>query len=352
MRAICGSPSPGSHPDQGQQAGADRADGFAVDDDAGLGDALDQGEHGNGRNGNWKERRAATHARCMSQRRRQRTVLTGSGARPPARLPGCPTSSPACSTPSPPRSSRLPWPWLRRLGDGMAALWLRRDVRESRVARRNLELAYPELLPAQRDALHRDILRTTARQTLETLRLWTQPHADNLRLIREHAGRGAVRRRHRRRPRRDRRRAALRQLGTAEPVAGLAHAAGDPVPPAGIGRRRGLPAHGPRRRRRPRDPGARRRPGIRQLFKLLKDGGVVGILPDQQPKAGDGEFAPFFGVAGADDDPARPAGRTHRRDRAVRLLRAQRRRACASRCASKPRPRRSPIPIRASPWRR
>ncbi len=37
-------------------------------------------------------------------------------------------------------------------------------------------------------------------------------------------------------------------------------------------------------------------PAIRQLFKRLNDGGVVGILPDQQPKAGDGEFAPFFGV--------------------------------------------------------
>ena len=37
-------------------------------------------------------------------------------------------------------------------------------------------------------------------------------------------------------------------------------------------------------------------PGVRQLFKILKDGGVVGILPDQQPKQGDGEFAPFFGV--------------------------------------------------------
>jgi KDO2-lipid IV(A) lauroyltransferase len=35
---------------------------------------------------------------------------------------------------------------------------------------------------------------------------------------------------------------------------------------------------------------------VRQLLKLLKAGGVVGILPDQQPKAGDGEFAPFFGV--------------------------------------------------------
>ena len=37
-------------------------------------------------------------------------------------------------------------------------------------------------------------------------------------------------------------------------------------------------------------------PAVRQLWKVLKDGGAVGILPDQQPKAGDGEFAPFFGT--------------------------------------------------------
>lgn len=36
--------------------------------------------------------------------------------------------------------------------------------------------------------------------------------------------------------------------------------------------------------------------GVRALFKRLKDGGVVGILPDQQPKSGEGEFAPFFGT--------------------------------------------------------
>ena len=35
--------------------------------------------------------------------------------------------------------------------------------------------------------------------------------------------------------------------------------------------------------------------GVRSLLKRLQKGGVVGILPDQQPKAGDGEFAPFFG---------------------------------------------------------
>ena len=37
-------------------------------------------------------------------------------------------------------------------------------------------------------------------------------------------------------------------------------------------------------------------PAVRQLWKALKEGGAVGILPDQQPKLGDGEFAPFFGI--------------------------------------------------------
>lgn len=36
--------------------------------------------------------------------------------------------------------------------------------------------------------------------------------------------------------------------------------------------------------------------GVRKLYKRLRDNGVVGILPDQQPKLGEGEFAPFFGT--------------------------------------------------------
>lgn len=35
--------------------------------------------------------------------------------------------------------------------------------------------------------------------------------------------------------------------------------------------------------------------GVRTLYKRLASGGTVGILPDQKPRAGDGEFAPFFG---------------------------------------------------------
>ena len=40
---------------------------------------------------------------------------------------------------------RLPWTWLRATADGIAGWMRRRGSRESRVALRNLELAYPEL---------------------------------------------------------------------------------------------------------------------------------------------------------------------------------------------------------------
>lgn len=36
--------------------------------------------------------------------------------------------------------------------------------------------------------------------------------------------------------------------------------------------------------------------GVLRLFKILSSGGVVGILPDQEPPFSGGEFAPFFGV--------------------------------------------------------
>lgn len=35
--------------------------------------------------------------------------------------------------------------------------------------------------------------------------------------------------------------------------------------------------------------------GVRTLYKRLAAGGTVGILPDQKPRAGEGEFASFFG---------------------------------------------------------
>ncbi len=37
--------------------------------------------------------------------------------------------------------------------------------------------------------------------------------------------------------------------------------------------------------------------GVRALLRTLKAGGCAGILPDQVPRAGEGEWAPFFGHA-------------------------------------------------------
>lgn len=193
--------------------------------------------------------------------------------------------------------TRLPWPLLRVLADAVA--WLLRAVggRESVVALRNLEIALPALPPGERDALHRAVVRTTARQALETLRLWTRPHAANLALIRESHGAGLF----------DAAVAAGRGVIVLAPHHGnwellnqwlaartpLAILYKPPASAVGEAFLRLVRADTDAARvEQVRAEGA----GVRQLFKRLRDGGVIGVLPDQQPKAGDGVFAPFFGI--------------------------------------------------------
>lgn len=199
--------------------------------------------------------------------------------------------------------ARLPWPWLRALADALAVLWRKLDMRETRVARRNLELIGPGWPPARREALLREVLRSTARQLLETLRLWTGPHARNLRWIRETHGVAAF----------DAAIAAGRGVIVAAPHHGnwellnqwlaahtpLAILYRPPESKVGEAFLRIVRAHD-------RESGAADRVtqvraearGVREMFRILKAGGVVGILPDQQPRAsgGEGVLAPFFGL--------------------------------------------------------
>jgi len=192
--------------------------------------------------------------------------------------------------------ARLPDRWLRALAGAIARLWRRLDARESRVARRNLELAYPDMPAAERGALHVAILRNTAWQALETLRIWTRPASRNLAAIREThgvelfdaalaAGRGLIVAA----PHHGNWELLNQWLASRTPLAILYR-----PPESAIGEAflRRVRADADDRITQVRAEG----PAIRQLFKRLQDGGVVGILPDQQPKAGDGEFAPFFGV--------------------------------------------------------
>ena len=191
--------------------------------------------------------------------------------------------------------ARLPWPLLRALADGVAWLWVALDAREARVARRNLELIRADLDANARESLLREILRTTARQAFETLRLWTRPAARNLADIVEvhgealfddalRAGTGLI--------------VAAPHMGNWEllnqwlasktPLAILYRPPESAVGEAFLRRVR---ANAGGQVEQVRAEAA----GVRALLKRLQKGGVVGILPDQQPKAGEGDFAPFFG---------------------------------------------------------
>ena len=189
---------------------------------------------------------------------------------------------------------RLPWCCIRLCARCLAWLWLRTNARESRVAYRNIELAFPELALPAKSAMRRAVLRSTAQQTAEILRVWTHPSRANLRHIRYlHGtelfskamaqGRGVI--------------IAAPHFGNWEllnqwlasqgPITILYRPSRSPILDAFLQRVRGIG--------NVRQVKAEAKT-VRQLFKVLKDGGTVGILPDQQPKLGDGAFAPFFGV--------------------------------------------------------
>lgn len=190
----------------------------------------------------------------------------------------------------------LPWSALRKLGDLLAGYWMRRDARESRVAMRGLELAFPEIPDAERVQLHEAALKSTGRQSFETLRIWTRPVAESLALVDEGPGvalfdaaladgRGLIVAA----PHHGNWELLNRWLAMRTPLAILYAPPESAVVDAFL-----------RRVREAQDDDGRIEQiraegiGIRQLFKRLQAGGVVGILPDQQPKQGDGVWAPFF----------------------------------------------------------
>ncbi len=191
--------------------------------------------------------------------------------------------------------SRLPWSVLRAFASALAWVWIHGNARESEVTRRNLELAYPELDSGARARMHRSVLRSTALQAVETLRLWSRPAADNLRLhLRERHGEALY----------DAALASGKGVILAAPhfgnwellnqwLASRGHIAivyKAPEDAASDAFLQLVRAGDTVQQVRAEGP------AVRQLFKVLKDGGATGILPDQQPKAGDGVFVPFFGV--------------------------------------------------------
>ncbi len=189
----------------------------------------------------------------------------------------------------------LPLPVLYALGGVMGRiLWWRRHARERVHTEVNMRIVHPELDEAARAQWTRACLIETGRAVAEMAAIWGRGAERALGLVRgvegrEHleaalrSGRGLI--------------VAAPHLGCWELLNYWLSARTDiailyapPRNPAWeallVGSRGKLAA------RQVRADAA----GVRVLYKRVAAGGVVGILPDQQPKRGEGQFAPFFGV--------------------------------------------------------
>lgn len=188
---------------------------------------------------------------------------------------------------------RLPLGLLRHLGSALGRLWLLANFRESRVARRNLELCFPEYEAKARRRLLIQTLRHTGMTAGELPWLWSRDPETLAARIRAVEGESLL----------DAALAAERGVLIAAPHLGnwealnLWLSARTPI---------AILYRPPRhawvetlinrcRSRLGAEPVRADAAGVRTLLRRLQAGGVVGILPDQQPKVGEGVFAPFFG---------------------------------------------------------
>lgn len=188
--------------------------------------------------------------------------------------------------------SPLPISALRRIGGVAGRVAFRMNGRAVRTTRINLDIAFPDEPDAWRQRLARDSIRHTAMIASEAVAIWTWPPGRLESLIKqvegEHlltnrpSGRGLI--------------VMPLHLGnweflgyylnTVAPLAPLYERPKSAVVDAAL--RKARARHG--NRSAPDSVG-----GIRQLIKVLRDGGMVAVLPDQVPIVGGGVTAPFFG---------------------------------------------------------
>ena len=187
----------------------------------------------------------------------------------------------------------LPLGALQRLGGALAWVSARLNTREARVARVNVGLCFADEPAAAQARIHAETLRHTACAVLECARIWTRPPAHSLRWVVEVHGRELL----------DAARSGGRGVIVAAPHLGnwelFNHFLAGCGPLSIVYRE---PQWGPAGEillsgrggnaveQLPAQPSS-----VRRMLRALKDGRILGILPDQQPKVGEGEFAPFFG---------------------------------------------------------
>lgn len=192
-------------------------------------------------------------------------------------------------------TSLLPLPLTHAIGVWVGGLlwWIPNDLR--RIASRNLVLTFPEMPVADRERLLHRNLWETGKLLLELGPLWLWRGERVLALVRgavagEEALTDTVRRR----------RGAILltpHLGAWE-MAGLYYSSRHPLTILYRPSRLGLDELSVRGRGRLGGKVvATDARGVRSLLTALRNGEILGILPDQDPGDEGGVFAPFFGIS-------------------------------------------------------
>jgi KDO2-lipid IV(A) lauroyltransferase len=188
----------------------------------------------------------------------------------------------------------LPLPVIHGIGVCIGWGLLLVPNRSRQTSEINIALCWPELSSREQRTLLRNSLKETGKTIIETSALWLRSGKSALRLIRQVDGNELVEQ------------AIAKGKGAilATPHLGAWEAAGlygseqfkisclyrplkiqelETLVQASRSRLGGkyVPATGK---------------GVRALYKALEQGGAVAMLPDQEPKAGTGIFAPFFGI--------------------------------------------------------
>lgn len=187
----------------------------------------------------------------------------------------------------------LPLPLNHALGAALGELLAHVPNVARRAARVNISICFPDLAPAARRRLLRRSLRELGKTVTEVSYFWTRRPERLERLIKEVRGERDVR------SNLDRGKGLI----VAVPHQGawelMALYWARRVPLHSLFRPPRDSALGPLLTQLRGRGGGQLHPatpaGIRALYKALAAGELVAILPDQQPRAGGGVFAPFFG---------------------------------------------------------
>ncbi len=188
----------------------------------------------------------------------------------------------------------VPLRLLMVAGATLGNLLYRIPNRRIRLARRNIEMCFPDLEPVRREILARDSMRSIGQTFLEFGWFWYRKPERIFSLIRNihglelfqqacEAGQGVL--------------LAVPHLGSWELMVQYLPSQIESVAMYKRPGNLGVEQVSVRGRQR---TGVKLIPadgkGVRQVIQAIRRGHLVVILPDQQPKEGQGQFAPFFGI--------------------------------------------------------